>query len=185
MEGQFRPGERLDPATLADELLASTTPVREALNQLLGEGLLETRLSVGFSIPLLDEPALKDLYAWSSQILILSVRNWPNHPRIIESPANRTSNASTADRTATLFCAISQYSSNTEHRPAISRSNARLHAVRLAEESCLTDIISELDSIEHHFHHCNRVGLKRLLASYHRRREKHSSDIIREAFRRP
>ena len=34
MERRFRPGDRLDPAMLAEDLNSSTTPVREALDRL-------------------------------------------------------------------------------------------------------------------------------------------------------
>lgn len=183
MTGQFRPGERLDPPALAEELLASTTPVREALNQLLGEGLLETRLGVGFSIPLIDEPALKDLYAWSDQILNLAVRSWPEDRKAFEPLVNRPSDAKTADYAAALFYAISQCSINREHQTAVARSNARLHAIRVAEEKCLTDIEGELAVIESHFQRNDKADLKRSLGKYYRRRERRAADMIRETFR--
>lgn len=41
LEGAFRPGERIEPAILSDELGASVTPVRDALHRLAGERLVE------------------------------------------------------------------------------------------------------------------------------------------------
>jgi len=40
-DGLYRPGERLEPALLSDELNASVTPVRDALHRLTGERLVE------------------------------------------------------------------------------------------------------------------------------------------------
>lgn len=77
MGREFRPGDRLDPAVLAAPLSSSVTPVRDALHLLTGEGLVETRTSGGFHIPALDEPALKDLYDWSAELLALAIRGWP------------------------------------------------------------------------------------------------------------
>src|SRR5690606_19908960 len=77
MGREFRPGDRLDPAVLAAPLSASVTPVRDALHLLTGEGLVETRTSGGFHVPALDEPALKDLYGWSAELLALAIRAWP------------------------------------------------------------------------------------------------------------
>lgn len=42
ISGRFAPGERLNERTLAEELGVSTTPLKEALRQLDGEGLIET-----------------------------------------------------------------------------------------------------------------------------------------------
>lgn len=41
ISGVFAPGERLNERALADELEVSTTPLKEALRQLEGEGLIE------------------------------------------------------------------------------------------------------------------------------------------------
>src|SRR3546814_5703166 len=61
MAHEFRPGDRLDPAVLAELLASSVTPVRHALHMLAGEGLVEARTSGGFHLPSIDEPGLEDL----------------------------------------------------------------------------------------------------------------------------
>jgi len=43
LSGEFRPGDRLDEASLARRFQVSRTPVREALKQLSAGGLVETR----------------------------------------------------------------------------------------------------------------------------------------------
>lgn len=49
--GQFEPGERVTEQGLAKRLEVSRTPIREALNQLTEQGLLEARPRGGYLIP--------------------------------------------------------------------------------------------------------------------------------------
>src|SRR5690606_28199303 len=58
---EFKPGERLNEAELADALGVSRTPVREALMALAHEGFLETS-SRGYVRRKLDVKEMKDLY---------------------------------------------------------------------------------------------------------------------------
>lgn len=183
MENQFRPGERLDPTLLAEELMASTTPVREALNQLLGERLLETRLGVGFSVPLIDEPALKDSYAWSGQLLALSIRNWVRNTKADDNAARFDRARTLSERTASLFLSIARGSTNREHGTATHRLNMRLHAVRSAEAEVLGDLEHEISSIEMHFARREENALRKGLAAYHRTRQKSAADIVRALYR--
>jgi len=71
----LRPGARLDPAVLADGLATSATPVREALNQLCGAGLVDARPGGGFHVPMIDAPALADLYRWNEDIIGIILRS--------------------------------------------------------------------------------------------------------------
>lgn len=49
--GQFTPGERLTEQGLAERLQVSRTPIREALNQLVEQGLLQARPRGGYVVP--------------------------------------------------------------------------------------------------------------------------------------
>ena len=62
LAGELRPGDRLLQAELADEMQTSTTPVREALWELAGAGLLDVdpHRGVIVHVPTLDE--LTDIY---------------------------------------------------------------------------------------------------------------------------
>src|SRR4051812_18797565 len=70
-EGLYRPGDRLEPALLSDELNASVTPVRDALHRLTGERLLEAPRHEGFRVPMMTETLLRYLYAWHLDLLLL------------------------------------------------------------------------------------------------------------------
>ncbi len=64
-DGVFRPGERIAATEVARLLGLSATPVREALSQLSGEGLLEDRRGQGFFVRALTGLDIADLYRLS------------------------------------------------------------------------------------------------------------------------
>src|SRR5579872_5196064 len=74
-DGVYKPGERLEPAALADELSASITPVRDALHRLTGERLVEAPRHEGFRVPMMTETMLRQLYSWHRDLLLLAVVN--------------------------------------------------------------------------------------------------------------
>jgi DNA-binding GntR family transcriptional regulator len=182
MGREFRPGDRLDPAVLAAPLASSVTPVRDALHLLTGEGLVETRTSGGFHIPALDEPALKDLYDWSAELLALAIRAWPRPTVAITAQAG-PGDRSLADRTAEIFLAIARRSTNGEHMQAIGRLNARLHAVRTVEPQVLDETSAELATMRSAATEGKRDALRHLTASYHRRRRRAAAEIVRAVYR--
>jgi DNA-binding GntR family transcriptional regulator len=57
-----RPGERINEVELARQLHVSRTPLREALNRLVTEGFLVTRLNKGFFVRRLDAKEVFSLY---------------------------------------------------------------------------------------------------------------------------
>ena len=183
MGGEFRPGDRLDPAVLAASLASSVTPVRDALHMLTGEGLVETRRSGGFHLPALDEPALKDLYNWSADLLALAIRAWSGPGRPIVQASAGLNGGSIAERTGDLFLATARQSANGEHARAVERLNARLHAVRSVEVHVIADIDPELSAWAAAAAQGERDTLRRLSASYHRRRRRAAAEIVRAMYR--
>lgn len=61
LDGDWPPGERLAPVTLASRFDTSTTVVREALTRLVGENLLEARVNRGFFVPEQSLQEFKDV----------------------------------------------------------------------------------------------------------------------------
>ena len=179
---EFRSGDRLDPAVLAAALSSSVTPVRDALHLLTGEGLVETRTSGGSHIPALDEPALKDLYDWSAELLGLAIRAWPR-PAAIAMPAIDMEDRPIADRADQLLLAIARRSVNGEHGRAIDQLNARLHAARTVEPHVLDKAEEELAAIAPAATSGEGDMLRRLSLFYHRRRRPAGADIVRAVYR--
>lgn len=60
LHGRFEPGDRITEEGVAEMLGVSRTPVREALGALVSQGILETRPSGGYYVPVLDEKDLDD-----------------------------------------------------------------------------------------------------------------------------
>lgn len=181
----YRPGERLDPTVLAEELNASATPVREALDRLLGEDLVESRTSSGFFLPSLDEPGLKDMYAWSLELLTLALRSRTRkqNPAPVELATEAEGDRSLAERTDGLFVTIAARSSNREHARAVARLNARIHAVRTVEPLALAAEPDELDAIVRALNAADRASLQRRIAAYHRRRMRAAAALVRALYR--
>ena len=70
----IRPGERLNEVALARELGVSRTPLREALNRLVAERLVEFRPGAGFFCRMLEPQAIFDLYEMRQVLEVTAVR---------------------------------------------------------------------------------------------------------------
>lgn len=179
-ERAFRPGDRLDPAQLADALNTSVTPVRDALHLLTGEGLVETRIGDGFRLPAIDAPALQDLYDWNSEVVGLAIRAWSGPPR----PRNgATAPANVAEGVAELFDRAAEASRNIEHARAVAALNDRLHPARLAEESVIDGVEEELAHLVALLAAGDAGALQRAVAAYHRRRRRAAAVVVRALYR--
>lgn len=143
MNYQFRPGEPLNEVELAASLQVSRTPLREVLNRLVAEGLLDFVPRKGFSCKALDTKQVFDLYEVRCGLEMMSaklateratdeelqdlVQVWQNTAR------------SFCDLTP-LECArcdeqfheqLAQLSRNTELLRMLQNINARAHYLRL------------------------------------------------------
>lgn len=145
--------------------------------------MAETRTGGGFHLPLLDEPGLKDLYAWSAELLSLALRGWPRAVDVSGTQVQGPADATVADRIAELFLAIGRRSLNREHARAIDRLNARLHSTRVVEHHVIESAESDAAEIASTLARGERDALRRLSASYHRRRRRMSAEIVRAAYR--
>lgn len=183
MAHEVRPGDRLDPAMLAESLSSSVTPVRDALHMLAGEGLVEARTSGGFHSPSIDEPGLKDLYAWAGEVAGLALRAWPRGKQPPFGRMDATARLSPADRAAALFETIGSRSANAEHGRATELVNGRLHAVRTIESQAIDDVRSELQSLASAIARDDRAVLRGLLAAYFRKRRRVAADLVRALYR--
>lgn len=181
--GTIRPGERLDPAVLAAPLASSVTPVRDALHRLTGEHLVDTRTGVGFHLPAIDEPALRDRYDWSANLLTMIIRaSRTRSARDLPGRSERTDSIA-ADRSGALFLAMAQRTGNGEHVMAMQQLNDRLYTARLAEPLVLADVGPELDLLALAAQGSEHRSLRRLIQAYHRRRRRYAADIVRAIYR--
>ncbi len=177
----LRPGARLDPAVLADGLATSATPVREALNQLCGAGLVDARPGGGFHVLMIDAPALADLYRWNDEVIGIILRS---SGRMLAVGAREDELAGDiAGATAALAERLARASGNEEHLRAMRDINARLHAVRLVEGSLIADTDQELARLSAAAERADVVALRTGWRGYHRRRQRLASEIVRALLR--
>jgi len=74
LEGKLSPGTRLSNRGMAKKLDISFTPVREALNRLVSEGLLEYRSGLGVFVPVITRHEIEDVYELRETIECAAVR---------------------------------------------------------------------------------------------------------------
>lgn len=183
--GRYAAGQPLEPASLSPELNASITPVRDALHRLVGEGLVEAPRGDGFRTPLVTEVGLRHLYRWNAAVLRLAAQargggQAPGQASDGDPLAGMPGETSEAplEATETLFLAIAARSGNPEHAAAVARLNDRLRPVRRIELDLLADCEAELDEMAFRLAEDALPDLRRSLAAFHRRRERHVGEIV-------
>lgn len=144
--GAYPPGFRLEANRIADEIGVSMTPVRDALNRLVGEQLVEASTGEGFHVPRLAEGDLRDLYEWHSAIAMMAARTSRRIPEA-EAIADATATGSLADATVAVFRLLAESAPNRELRFAVAHIADRLHPFRIAEEQVIEQVIGELEEL--------------------------------------
>lgn len=178
LAGEFRPGQRLEPAEIGRMLGISITPVRDALHVLTGEALVETRTSDGFHVPEPTEEGLHDLYAWNAQVLLAAISTWPRRRQDDQTQLGPPPPSEGVTDPFPLFEWIAARSKNQEHLRAIISTGERLRAARRAESAVWSDLTPELGALTDIATGANRSGLRLLVKAYHRRRLRSLSSIL-------
>lgn len=175
LSGRIHPGERIDPALVAGEVLSSVTPVRDALHRLVGERLVETRPAEGFHLPLVTEAGMRDLLRWHGELLRLALRRSPGADIASPAPAEDTDRL---DATQCLFAAIAARGADANLIHAVAAANDRLRTSRHAEGGILADLDEELAALEKATIQGDDRGLRRNLGQYYRRRQAVVPDLV-------
>ena len=167
--GRFVPGQRIDPAAIAEEFRTSATPVRFALYRLVGEGLIVDHARSGLHVPLFTEVALRDQYDWMRRLLLMAcgIDAAASHATI---PMAVPSDENTACLTWQLFDAIGR---TADHRPlhqAVERTNDQLAPIRLAGREPVAHASEELAALIRHWQNGDAPSLAAGLDAYHERR---------------
>jgi hypothetical protein len=172
--GRFGPGDHLEPSALGDELVASITPVRDALHRLVGERLVEAPRNDGFRVPSPTEAQLRGLYRWNGDLLDLALRRCRERPGIDDVEGALAHGGAPAS----LFRAIAGCAGNQEHELAIESLNERLGPLRAAEERLFQDWRDELETLRSAFAVFEVRILRRAIAAYHRRRQRSVPELL-------
>jgi DNA-binding GntR family transcriptional regulator len=178
-EGHYRPGDRLEPALLSDDLNASVTPVRDALHRLTGERLVEAPRHAGFRAPMMTETLLRHLYAWHHDLLLLAVLRHQERAPAGEMVVNggRTDRP-VHERQNQLFVALTRAGGNPEHVAALEALGDRLEPVRRLERHYLNETEAETLEIVRALQSHDRKALRTSLMRYHRRRLRIVPELI-------
>jgi DNA-binding GntR family transcriptional regulator len=180
--GGFRPGERLEPAILSDELNASVTPVRDALHRLTGERLVEAPRHEGFRVPLLSESMLRHLYAWHLDLLLLASAR---HKAEASTQGPEPDNHLAYQRLNNAFARFASESGNPELAATLKNLAERLDPYRRFEQEFLDRLEDESERIIAAIRAQDRRELRNRLVRYHRRRHRIVPELLERQYAAP
>lgn len=171
LQGVWPPVHTLNLREIAEISGTSVLPVRDALQRLVGEGLVETRASGGFCTPVFSAGDIGHLYAWHGDLIALVLRACGDMATASapHCDGNEADRSEIADRAANFFIALGAASPNPEHLQAIRAAGERLHPVRLCEDMVLKPQ-AELATLEAALATVPRARFRHMVEAYHRRR---------------
>ena len=181
LSGHILPGDRLEPASYADALGSSATPVRDALHRLVGEHLVDMRLAEGFFLPLVTEPGLRSLYMWNLEILRIALRQW-TRSAMPQSPA-RAAQAD-GETVRDVFARIAALSGNSEIVRSIAAANDRLATARVAESRTLPTSHLDLSALRMAIDQADIKSTARHVIGYHRSCVNYIPQIVQAIYHR-
>jgi DNA-binding GntR family transcriptional regulator len=182
-EGLYRPGDRLEPALLSDDLNASVTPVRDALHRLTGERMVEAPRHEGFRVPMMTETMLRHLYGWHLDLLLLAVLKHRTADISAEPVLTEGLGQSAAyERQNLLFMELARAAGNPEHVAALEALSHRLEPVQRLEQYFLGETEAETAEIVRALRARDRKALRRSLVRYHRRRLRIVPELLSRLF---
>ncbi|HVL77727.1 MAG TPA: GntR family transcriptional regulator [Sphingomicrobium sp.] len=183
-DGLYRPGDRLEPAVLSEELNASVTPVRDALHRLTGERLVEAPRHEGFRVPMLTETMLRHLYAWHRDLLLLAILNRRAEIAQLNVWPDVSGETASYERRNHVFLALAQATNNPEHLIALRTLTERLEPAQRLEDALLDAVEEETAEIVAALHRRDRKALRRSLVHYQRRRERIVPELLERLYAR-
>jgi DNA-binding transcriptional MocR family regulator len=147
--GAYPPGGRITAVDLADALRLSTTPVREALARLAGEGLVEDRRGQGYFVRQLSASDIGDLYRMSLACLLISQEPHRASRRPIETAARPPDGASSEPVTV-VEALFRRWAAESGSRALVSTYRLlqiQLGPVRRFEARVLEDLAAEAERL--------------------------------------
>ena len=130
---------------LADEFGVSMTPVRDCLNQLVGEGLVELTPGEGFRVAFLTEQVLRDMLRLNRLLLEEAIKI--GEPNVALDKEQRPY-ATYAGRLATIFSNLASGADNRILGYVVGRLNDRLYLVRSRESEILPNAGELMEKLE-------------------------------------
>lgn len=179
--GAFGHGQPLQILKLATDMAVSSTPIREALARLAGEGLIE-RGAMGYWTPRHDATSLRELYQLDEAYALAALPP-SRRPRVGREGARKQAEAvgwpvDPVERTEALLVRIG----TADNRAlAAARRNLwdRLAPFRRAEVLVFDDLEAEIEALRTLFARDAGPSPATLVRAYYRRRTRAASQILR------
>lgn len=176
LDNTWPPGTRLETARLAEVLHVSATPVRDSLNRLLGERLVDFVPGIGFQVPRLSEAGFSELLACQLALLRVALAGDIGAEQC--TPDRSLSAEPQSCEHQVLLGLAAAFCANRELHALLSHVSLRLEPARSAERVLLSDTSDELSKIKELLGVGDRNGLEARLALYHYRRSEAAARII-------
>ena len=197
LRNHYRPGMHLKVADLADELGVSTTPVREALNRLVVERLIDGAPGLGFFARQPSELEIRNLYDMNQWYLGLALSEAEKAAAHSDSsrisalisalngvqPGAPEGGESIANATGEFTLLVAEQARNSEIFRSIGNINDRLYYVRVCESRLVKDAVGELATMFQQFHARQLDDLRQCIKAYHEARTAVLPDLMRELTR--
>lgn len=183
LEGAWRPGERIEAARLAETLNSSLTPVRAALQRLVGERLVESRPTEGFHRPPVTEVGLKDLYDWNGRIVLSAAQLAWATPSGQRAEIPDLSGASPGAAAAAVFATLGRRSASASCALTLEGLNDQLHTARRLEPLALEGLEAEIAELARLLGEPDGGGFRQAAAAYHRRRARATPALVELLYR--
>jgi DNA-binding GntR family transcriptional regulator len=173
MRGRYAPTSILNVHAIASELAMSISPIRDAMERLVGERLLAVRTGGGFLMPPMTSEIARELYSWHAYLARGAVHAGATPERfddLVErvNEIDPEDTASLVQATVEVFELIGEMSGNSEHLLAIRAAGERLHPLR-KQETHIKDRKPELIRLAV-LAPRDTTALRDAIVAYHRRR---------------
>lgn len=179
LRGVYAPGAAVVIIDEARRLSLSTTPVREALAWLCGEGLLERAPRAGYLAPRLDAAILRDRF-WMRQRLLTTGLELTD----LAGAATTTTGEGGGDPVREVFDRIVRATGNRALVDAFRRVDAQIRLLGDAEAAVFEDVAEEAEALARLGRAGARIPLAGAIETYHRRRMDRSAVLVLEVERR-
>ncbi len=182
--GVYPMGARLAPNEIVSRLSLSTTPIREALWHLAGEGLIQEQRGQGFFVPRLSERDVELLFRLQLELLQLATRANPASTAGIEvgrllgasQPSGEPPDPLVASERLLRALALAASPPLARH---LFRIQDQLAPFRLAEAVALGEGSSELERLAASVAAGDVEAMSRVLGEYFARRADAASTLVR------
>lgn len=145
---EFKPEERLNESELSKKLGISRTPLREALNRLVAEGLLNFRSGQGFFCRSLTPEQVVNLYELREAIEVATIRL----------AIKRASDKQIEALRDFLLSTASSYDANVSAR-TIAHLDEEFH-LKLAELSNNSELVHTLKNVHERIHYVRWIAIR-------------------------